>query len=235
MTTVPMVRSFMVLGSDAGVGKTLVTCAVVHSLCEAGVQTIAMKPATRGAISDNGTWHSSEMLRLAAVSAFGLPPRALCPYLLPPAGGALAAGGTAHVEPTFDTIVDTFRVLSTWGDAVVIEGADGLCDSRGFKFDSADLAWELKLPFVAVVGLRPGCVAPALANLAAWAGRGLECVGWITNQVDPALTDARQLVAALAAAMPGPCLGAIPRLSVCAPATVARSIDMERTLSVLAP
>jgi dethiobiotin synthetase len=233
--TLPLVRSFMVVGTDAGVGKTFVTSAIVQALGNVGVHAIAMQPVARGLIRDNRIWHGTELQQLAAVSAFGLPPRVLSPYILPPAGAPLERGAAGGEELTLDVIVDTFRILSTWGDVVVVEGVDDLRASLALTFDSADLARELKLPFVMVAGLRAGCVGPALASAQAMISRGLECAGWIANRLDPALADADPIVNALTEAMPGPCLGSIPRLAVSAPADAAQAIDIERTLLALSP
>ena len=131
MPTPPALRSFVVLGADAGDGQTLVASALVQALCGQGVKAVAMKAAP----------HGDELQRLAAASAFGLPPRVLCP---PP--GA----------PTLDAVVDTFRVLATWADAVVLDGADPAGP------EGADVARALGLPFVFVVGLRPGCAVAAV-------------------------------------------------------------------------
>ena len=227
----------MVIGTGEGVGKTFVTTAVVQALCNAGVHAIAMQPVARGLIRDNRVWHGTELQRLAAVSAFGLPPRALSPYILPPASAPLEGRAGDAKALTLDVVVDTFRVLSTWGDVVVVEGVDDHRQALALTFDSADLAGELKLPFVVVVGLRPGCVARALAGAHAMTGRGLECAGWIANHLDPAWADADSIVAdcELAEVMPAPCLGTMPRLAESAFADAAQAIDIARTMLALSP
>lgn len=223
------VRSLVVVADRAGAGKTLVTCAIVHALCRAGVQAIAMKPAAQGGAGGRDGRGSSELQRLAAVSAFGLPAHALCPAVVPPAG---RDGGTRTRAPSLEATVDTFRVLSTWGDVVVIEGADELREPLGLDFGSAELASELQLPFVAVVdptSERASQQALALAAL------GLECAGWIANQPDAAQRDAADRLPALVRAMPGPCLGLIPPLRDPAPAAAATALDTSRLLQALAP
>lgn len=199
MATPPALRSFNVLGADAGDGQTLVAAALVQALCRRGVKAVGMKPVA----------HGDELQRLAAASALALPPRVLC---VP----------RQHGVPTVDAVVDTFRVLATWADAVVVDGA------------GADVARALGLPFVFVVGLRPGCAAAALRKARALAGRGLQCAGWVANHTGPdADADATQ-VDALRAGLPGPWLGSIPHLARAAAEPAARNIDMRRTLAALA-
>lgn len=232
MLRVPVPRSFMVVGNERRVGTTLVTCAIVQRLREAGVQAIAMKPAARADRRDGAGARSSELQQLAAASAFGLPPRVLCPFILPPEGGAPVWQGGA--EAAVEAVVDTFRVLSTWGDTVVIEGADDLCSDGGLRFDSAELARELDLPVLLVVGVNSGCVASAQGRIAAFTRRGVQCVGWVANEARPGAQDPQGLLTDLAATLPVAGLGAVPSLPHCTPGLAARSINMERMLLALA-
>jgi len=200
MATPLALRSFVVLGADAGAGQTLVASALAQALCGQGVKAVAMKAVP----------HGDELQRLAAASAFGLPPRLL---------------RTPPGAPTLDAAVDTFRVLATWADAVVLDGADPTSP------DGADVARALGLPFVFVVGLRPGCAVAAVHKAQALARSGLECAGWVLNRSRPG--DEAQLDS-LRAGLPGPCLGSIPHLQPLAAGPAARAIDLPRTLAALA-
>lgn len=231
MLNTPVIRSFVVVGNARAVGKTLVACTIVHFLREAGIQAIAMKPAAiaepRGAAGSR----SSELEQLAAASAFGLPTRALCPLVLSP-GQPAPTGQEARC--VHDAAVDTYRVLSTWGDVVVIEGADDLTADAGRCFDSAGLALELELPALAVVGVQSGCVASAQARIADLMQRGVACAGWIGNVARADVPNVQGELKDLCASLPVPCLGVIPSLAPCTPALAARAIDIERTLLALA-
>lgn len=219
--TPPPVRSCIVLGTGPGAGQTLVTTALVQSLCRLGVAAIAMKtvPGAQAAQAAG----SDELRRLAAVSAFGLPSRALC-AALPEA----AAARTRRAQ-AFDGVVDTFRVLSTWADAVVVDGA-----AASAPRDRLAVARALGLPFVLVVGLGRGCVEAAARQARALVDARLECAGWVANQAGPVPPDAEALLAALRDALPGPWLGSIPRLAATAPESAAQALDLPRTLQALA-
>ena len=140
-----MLRSFMVVGTGAGVGKTLVTAAIVQSLCRMGVHAVAMTPAPKGMLNDNGTWHSLELEQLASVSAWGLPARALCPQLPYGPDGRRNRETGAAPDRSLEASVDTFQILSTWADVVAVDagrsGFHGRCiaaaDARSLpRFDS---------------------------------------------------------------------------------------------------
>jgi dethiobiotin synthetase len=223
----------MVTGTERGVGKTLVTTAMVRSLRQIGVNAVAMKLVAKGSIRDDGAWHSDEMQRLAAVSAFGFPQSALCAHWHSEAGDA-----TQSVLPmpalSIDTIVDTFQVLSTWADTVVVEDSPDMRHYADDRFDGSRVAAELMLPMVLVVGMKNGCVHSALEIATAFAGRGLECAGWVANQLDSAWTDSTDAVKAIAQGISAPCLGSIPHLQADTAATAMKGIDIKRMLSALA-
>jgi dethiobiotin synthetase len=131
-------------------------------------------------------------------------------------------------------VVDTFNVLSTWADVVVIDCADVCAAALSLEFSTLDLARRLALPFVHVVGLQPGCVPEALHRVQTIVHGGLECAGWIANGLGPSTDSSEDLIRALGRAMPGSCLGTIPHLRPVAPERAAQTIDMRRSLGVLA-
>jgi dethiobiotin synthetase len=74
----------------------------------------------------------------------------------------------------------------------VVEGVGGFCVPLNDREDTADLAAQLKLPVVLVVGTRLGCLNHALLTAHAIRVRGLKLAGWVANHIDPAM--ARSLI-----------------------------------------
>ncbi|WP_267120727.1 ATP-dependent dethiobiotin synthetase BioD, partial [Xanthomonas sacchari] len=66
------------------------------------------------------------------------------------------------------------------------------------------------LPVVLVVGLRLGCLNHARLSAAAIAADGLQCIGWIGNEIDPAMERIDDNMAMLRARLPMPCWGRLP-------------------------
>ncbi len=108
---------------------------------------------------------------------------------------------------------------------MVVEGVGGFRVPLTERFDTADLAQQLALPVVLVVGLRLGCISHALLTAEAIAARGLRLAGWVANVVDAELPNAAQNVEALAARLPAPLLGRVPRLPLASAAAAAAHID----------
>jgi dethiobiotin synthetase len=97
--------------------------------------------------------------------------------------------------------------------AVVVEGVGGFRVPLNDKHDTADLAQQLDLPVVLVVGLRLGCISQALLTLEAIQSRGLSVMGWVANTIDPDMGHLQGNIDTLRARIAAPLLGHIPRLS----------------------
>ena len=108
---------------------------------------------------------------------------------------------------------------------MVVEGVGGFRVPLSDDFDTADLAQQLALPVLLVVGLRLGCLSQALLTADAIAARGLQLAGWVANTVDAGMPYATDNVDALRARLASPLLGCVPRLAVASAATAAVHLD----------
>lgn len=210
----PLIRSFIVLGTPAAAGLTEVTVLLLRALTRLGVRAVGMKPVAHGLFTPSGSWHSDELQRLAAASALGLPARVLCAQLIDP-------GMTVDdpAPPTLEAMVDTFRVLATWADAVVVDGAEPL------GYGALELARALALPFVFVVKLEPGCVDTAIAQATGLQQGGLECAGWLAWPAEPAHAESARWLCTLRERMPGAWLGpAAPALGLALSLALGRAL-----------
>ncbi|MDE2430957.1 MAG: dethiobiotin synthase, partial [Burkholderiales bacterium] len=108
--------------------------------------------------------------------------------------------------------------LQRQSDAVIVEGVGGFCVPLNAHEDTADMAQELHLPVILVVGMRLGCINHALLTAEAIRARGLTLAGWVANTVDPSMLCLTENIAALrdrlAQQFDAPFLGQIPRLDV---------------------
>lgn len=171
--------SCFVSGMAATDGEELGAIAIVHALRGLGLHVTAMTPLVRDAVRHAGRWTSPHLDRLARAGSFGLPGPVLSPYLFPPAPSpALAARQAgARVEP--QAVVETYQVLSTWADAVVVQGAGGLEEHLGPSLAVHDIAARLGLPLV--LTLRADGNAPHRAHraLALARANAVRLAGWL--------------------------------------------------------
>jgi dethiobiotin synthetase len=109
----------------------------------------------------------------------------------------------------------------------VVEGVGGFRVPLTADFDTADLAQQLALPVVLVVGLRLGCISMALLTVEAIKARGLHLAGWVANTADPGMTLLDGNVQALRERIAAPLLGVVPRLGQPSAAAAAAHLNFD--------
>jgi len=205
-------RDFFVTGTDTGVGKTLVSAALLRALRGQGLAVAGMKPVASGAARTSGGLRNEDALALAAETSRPWPYETINPYCFEPAIAPHLAAAEAGVEIRLGPIEQAFRRLQAGSDAVIVEGAGGFLVPLGPGLSFADLPGELGLGVILVVGLRLGCLNHSLLTVEAVSKRGLSFVGWVGNQVDPGFDRLDANLAVLLEQLPAPCLGVIPPL-----------------------
>ena len=214
-----------VTGTDTEIGKTLVSSAMLFALTREGVKAAGMKPVAAGAEERDGAWHNEDVDRLNAVSNVALAPELVTPYLWPEPIAPHIAAQRAGVQMFSSPILQAYGQIKKQCDALVVEGVGGFCVPLSDYFDTADLARELNLPVVMVVGLRLGCINHALLTVQAVSAQGLELAGWIANTVDADMPYMQENIDTLRRRLSAPMLGHVPRLSVPTAEAAAAHID----------
>ena len=204
-----MTKGFFVTGTDTGVGKTLIACALLHGFAARGKSVIGMKPVAAGAVRTAQGLISGDVELLRAASNINAPLPLINPYCFEPPIAPHLAAEQAGATIDLGTIVSAYRRLAALADIVIVEGVGGFCVPLNFGEDSADLAQCLGLPVILVVGLHLGCLNHALLTAQAIRGKGLTLAGWIANRIDPAMAAADENVAALAQRVGAPLLGEV--------------------------
>lgn len=206
-----MQRGWFVTGTDTEIGKTLVSAAFLHALARAGVAAAGMKPIAAGAALRDSRWHNEDADLLVQSANVRLPYETVVPCLLrDPVAPHIAAAREGR-EICLDTLLASYRDACTRCEAIVVEGVGGFRVPLTSTRDTADLAVAIGLPVVLVVGLRLGCLSHALLTAQSIAASGLQLAGWVANTVDPAMPEQQANVEALAARLPAPLLGVLPR------------------------
>ncbi len=201
--------SFFVTGTDTGVGKTLVSAALLHALAAHYPRVVGMKPVAAGTVQTEDGDANEDVLALRAASNCRVPPALDNPVLLPDPVSPHIAAARAGVHIDIPHLVACHRQLVQLADAVVVEGAGGFLVPLSDTETGADLAQALDLPVVLVVGLRLGCLNHALLTAEAIRSRGLTLAGWVANQVDPAMTAPGDNIAFLRQRFAAPLLASI--------------------------
>ena len=227
--------SCFVAGTDTEIGKTLISGALLHALGRRGLQAAGMKPIAAGAAWDATAqrWANDDVEFIRDAAPLKLPRELTTPCLFrTPAAPHLAAvlEGQA-IDPA--VLLQAFAQVRAQAQAVVVEGVGGWRVPLTDRYDTADLARDLGLPVVLVVGLRLGCINHALLSAEAIAARGLRLAGWVANTVDPDMTQREGNVLALRQRLAAPLLGVVPRLAQPTAAAAAAHLDLAPWLDAL--
>jgi len=222
MTTKP---AYFVTGTDTEIGKTLIAGTLLYALSQQGLHAAGMKPVAAGAELRDGVWHNEDVDFLAASATASLPTALTTPYLFeePTAPHIAAANEGISIEPA--RILDCYAQVHAAADAVVVEGVGGFRVPLTADYDTADLAKDLGLPVILVVGLRLGCLNHTLLTAEAIAARGLTLAGWVANVVDLGMDYGMANVDALTQRLLAPMLGCVPRLPAPLPSAAASHLD----------
>jgi len=217
--------SWFVTGTDTGIGKTLISSALLHGLTQRGLRAAGIKSVAAGAELRDGVWRNEDADCLAAASNVVLPPALATPYLLRDAAAPHIAAAQEDVTIEIAHIHACCRQAAALADAVVVEGVGGFRVPLSEQVDTADLAQQLGMPVILVVGVRLGCLNHALLTADAIAARGLKLVGWAANIVDLGMRHGLANIDALSSRLPAPFLGCVPRLDAPLAAAAAAHLD----------
>ena len=211
-------HGLFVTGTDTGVGKTLVACALTRALTGLGLKVAVLKPVASGALRTPQGLRNADALSLLACANLGQSYEEVNRYCFEPPISPHIAAEEAKIRIDTGLIAADFRALSARADWVVAEGAGGWLAPLGDTQTMADLAAALPAQVLLVVGLRLGCLNHAALTRAAIRERGLPCAGWIASSLDPHLERAQENLATLTRCLGEPPLEVVPFQSADAPA-----------------
>ena len=205
-----MAQSYFVVGTDTNVGKTYVACALVQHFARQSLKTVGMKPIASGCqLNQQGELMNDDASALINASNVNAPLDLINPYRFLPAIAPHLAAAQAGVTVNLHTITQAYLQLSTLAEVVIIEGAGGFFVPLNQIETLADLALQLNVPIILVVGMRLGCINHALLTVEAIQARGLSLHGWVANQIDPNFDMFQENLSSLQQRIAAPCLSVV--------------------------
>src|SRR5437763_6011439 len=137
-----------VTGTDTGVGKTVVSCAVAAALTRRGVRVTAMKPIETGVAHDDP---SRDGARLARAAGDRRDLTVTAPVVLEDPVAPLVAARRAGTSVDVSALDRALERAASGSDALIVEGAGGLLVpiTVDLSFDALFKWWSLSLIIVA--------------------------------------------------------------------------------------
>jgi len=210
--------AYFITGTDTDVGKTYIASALVRYFVQQGQTAVGMKPIAAGCEKINGALRNADVSALLAASNFAARLEDVNPYAFEPAIAPHIAAEQEGVSVSLSKIKHAFDTLQLQADVVIVEGAGGFRVPINRGQTMADLAAQLNLPVIMVVGIRLGCINHALMTAGSIKAAGLNLAGWVANRIDPDMPALEENVQTLKAMIKAPCIadvnwGAVPKFS----------------------
>lgn len=198
--------NYFVTGTDTGVGKTLICCALLHSFAAQDQRVAGMKPVAAGCDEDG---KNADVRQLRAASNILASYEQINPYSFIHPVAPHVAARNAGVRIDFSRILTSYHELTSQADVVIVEGIGGFKVPLNERQDSAELAQQFGLPVILVAGMRLGCLNHALLTASAIEACGLKLAGWVANVLDADMLALSDNIAALKQRLAAPLLGVV--------------------------
>lgn len=218
-------KAFFITGTDTNVGKTLIAAGLLVAAKNKGLTTAALKPVAAGCEKTDEGLRNSDALLLQSVITQSLAYDQINPYALEAAIAPHIAAQQEKRSLSVDRLSGFCRGVLSSANFTLLEGAGGWSVPINARETLADLAKNLQLPVIIVVGVRLGCINHALLSFEAIVRDGLPVAGWIANCIDPDMPVLQENIDSLRARLPIPCLGVVPFLTEQSPEIVATYFD----------
>jgi dethiobiotin synthetase len=163
-----------VVGTDTGVGKTVVTAGLVGRLREVGVDAVAVKPCQTGHPPDDDAGFVRE--------ACGTEAAAVCGDYLEPALAPEVAAERTGTDLSYREIREFCADALADAEVGVLEGIGGLRVPLAEGFEVVDLVSDLGLPAVVVARSGLGTLNHTALTVAALERRGVPVRGVVLNE-----------------------------------------------------
>lgn len=206
-----MSKPYFIAGTDTGVGKTTVSCALLAAAKAQGKTTLALKPVAAGCEQTAQGLRNDDALALMAEMTESLLYEEVNPVALPaPLSPHLSAAQAGRRLSIQQLAGFTRGGLMRRADFKLVEGAGGWRVPINEREMMSALPKALGLPVILVVGMRLGCLNHTILTAEAIVRDGLRLAAWVANVIDPEMAALEENIATLENLFAAPCLGVLP-------------------------
>jgi len=216
----------LITGTDTDSGKTLVSLGLMAALQKQGHSVNGFKPVAAGSrIHQGQKVNDDALLLLQQASDSSLEYSQVNPYLFDEPVAPHLAAQRESTEIALEVLRKAYLEIAANSDWIIVEGAGGWLVPLNPEYSVADLAIELDLPVIVVVGLKLGCINHARLTVESVLARGCKLIGWVGSQLDRDMLYLDDNIQTLKHYLPAPCLGIVPYLQNPTAESVAKCID----------
>ncbi len=183
-------QGLFITGTDTGVGKTVVTAAILAHFLHQGKKAGVMKPIETGVDSECSSPANSDALFLMQCGGIEDALAEICPVRLKPAASPFQAALIENRSIQLETILSAYKKLSGQYDWMLVEGIGGVRVPITRDYGVVELIRDLGLPALVVARYQLGTLNHTLMTLDTLKQNGIPVRGVVFCQTEPGAPDA---------------------------------------------
>lgn len=178
-------KGFFVTGTDTGVGKTVITVALIKAIGLLGIRACGMKPIETGCIKEGDILVPLDGMFIKTITHMEETIKDITPCCYESPLAPLPASEIEGVPVDFGKIQKAYTDLSKKYDAIIVEGIGGLLVPIKRDYFVLDLARDFGLPIIAVSRPDLGTLNHTMLTVNYAIKEGLNVAGIIINYNRP--------------------------------------------------
>jgi dethiobiotin synthetase len=178
-------KGFFVTGTDTGVGKTVITLALIKAVCRLGFTACGMKPVESGCLQQGEVLVPSDGIFIKTMAHMEENIGHITPCRFRSPLAPLPASEIEGVTVDFKKIIKAFADLSKKYDVVIVEGIGGLLVPITGNYFVIDMAKDFNLPLIVVSRPSLGTINQTMLTVNYALKEGLQVAGIIINYNQP--------------------------------------------------
>ena len=230
-----MAKGFFITGTDTGVGKTVITVALIKAICRLGFTACGMKPIESGCLQQGDVLVPSDGMFIKTIAHMEENIRHITPCRFKSPLAPLPASEIEGIPVDFEKIKKAFADLSKKYDVVIVEGIGGLLVPIAKNYFVIDMAKIFNLPLIVVSRPSLGTINHTMLTVNYAIKEGPQVAGIIINYNQPpesTLAEATnpEIIKRIS---PVPVIGIFPYLTDMESATIEKAAGENIDISIL--
>ena len=178
-----MNRGIFIIGTDTGVGKTVISAGLAAAIRRQGLRVGVMKPVATGCRLESGEWLSDDALALAEAAGLGRESLdQINPVRFENPMAPLPASRLENRSVDLDKIRQAYHEIQSQSDFMIVEGIGGLLVPITENLFVRDLVAAFGLPVVLVSRTKLGTINHTMLTIEALRSENIPILGIIFNR-----------------------------------------------------
>jgi dethiobiotin synthetase len=230
-----MPKGFFITGTDTGVGKTVITAALIKASGILGFRACGMKPIETGCLREGDILVPSDGIFIKTVAHMEENIGHITPCCYESPLAPLPASRREGRPVDLDKIQKVFKALAKNYDIVIVEGIGGLLVPVRRDYFVLDLARDFGLPVVVVARPDLGTINHTMLTVNYAVREGLDVAGIIINYSRPPESTIAEITnpEILREISPVPVIGIFPYLRDFEDSTVQKAVVKNLNIEIL--